>query len=133
MATIERYQNTSGATLWRVRWRTPDKRDTQKRGFKTKRDAALFAATLEVSKARGEYIAPTVGKTTVGALGPAWLARQRGHMKASGFRVLRQRLAGARAAQVGTDSYRRGQVLRRAGVGSRHVRQAWAGDCADGL
>jgi integrase len=86
MATIEKYQNTSGATLWRVRWRTPENRQTQKRGFTTKRDAALFAATLEVAKSRGEYIAPTVGKTTVGALGPAWLARQRGHMKASGFR-----------------------------------------------
>jgi integrase len=86
MATIKRYENISGATLWRVRWRTPENRETQKRGFKTKRDAALFAANLEVSKARGEYIAPTVGRTTVGALGPAWLSRQRGHMKASGFR-----------------------------------------------
>ena len=86
MATIEKYQNTSGATLWRVRWRTPEKKDTQKRGFTTKRDAQLFAASLEVSKARGEYVSPTVGKVTVGALGPAWLNRQKGHMKASGFR-----------------------------------------------
>jgi integrase len=86
MATIEKYENTSGAKLWRVRWRTPENRQTQKRGFTTKREAALFAATLEVSKARGEYIAPRAGQATVGALGPAWLARQCGHMKASGFR-----------------------------------------------
>jgi hypothetical protein len=57
MATIERYTNTAGKTLWRVRYRTPDRKQTQKRGFRTKRDAELFAATVEVSKARGEYIA----------------------------------------------------------------------------
>jgi integrase len=71
-----------------VRYRTPDRRQTQKRGFTTKRDAQQFAATVEVSKARGEYVAPSVGKTTVGELGPSWLARQQGHMKPSGFRSL---------------------------------------------
>ena len=30
---------------------------------------------------RGEYVAPTLGRVTVGELGPAWLERQRGHMK----------------------------------------------------
>ena len=35
---------------------------------------------------RGEYVAPSLGRLTVGELGPAWLARQRGHMKPSGFR-----------------------------------------------
>ncbi len=29
---------------------------------------------------------PTVGKTTIGELGPAWLQRQRGHVKPSSFR-----------------------------------------------
>ncbi len=66
MATIERYQTASGGTAYRVRYRTPDRRSTSKRGFTTKRDAELFAATVEVSKARGEYIAPTVGKVTIG-------------------------------------------------------------------
>jgi integrase len=80
MATIEKYTNTSGTTLWRVRYRTPDRRQTQKRGFRTKRDAELYLATVEVSKARGEYIAPTVGKTTIGELGPSWLDRQRTHV-----------------------------------------------------
>ncbi len=73
--------------LYRVRYRTPDNnRSTQKRGFKTKREAAQWANKLEVDKMRGEYVAPTVGKTTIGELGPAWLQRQRGHMKPSGFR-----------------------------------------------
>ena len=46
----------------------------------------MFAATVEVAKARGEYIAPSLGRVTVGELGPRWLERQRGHMKPSGFR-----------------------------------------------
>ncbi|CPR11281.1 phage-related integrase [Mycobacterium bohemicum DSM 44277] len=35
---------------------------------------------------RGEYVAPTLGRITVGELGPLWLKRQQGHMKPSGFR-----------------------------------------------
>ena len=70
MATISKYQTASGATLHRVRHRTPDHRSTQKRGFTTKRDAELFAATVEVSMARGEYVAPALGRATVGELAP---------------------------------------------------------------
>lgn len=87
MATVSRYQTSSGATLYRVRYRTPDNRQTDKRGFTTKRDAERFANAVEVAKMRGEYVAPTLGKVTVGELGPAWLHRQRGHMKPSGFRA----------------------------------------------
>jgi Arm DNA-binding domain len=76
----------SGATFYRVRYRTPDRGQTQRRGFKTKRDAEIFAASVEVAKMRREYVAPSAGKVTVGSLGPAWLQRQRGHMKPSGFR-----------------------------------------------
>lgn len=86
MATIEKYETRSGATLYRVRYRTPDNRSTQKRGFTTKRDAADFASKVEVDKMRGEYVAPSIGKTTIGELGPAWLERQRGHLKASTLR-----------------------------------------------
>lgn len=86
MATVERYQTTSGATRYRVRYRTPDRRQTDKRGFKTKRDAEQWAAKNEIDKLRGEYVAPALGKITVGELGPGWLARQKGHMKPSGWR-----------------------------------------------
>ena len=86
MATIEPYQTASGAMHYAVRYRKPDNKQTWKRGFARKRDAQAFAATVEVSKMRGEYVAPSLGKVTVGELGPLWLDRQRGHMKASGFR-----------------------------------------------
>ena len=52
MATISKYQTASGATLYRVRYRTPDNRQTDKRGFTTKRVAQAFANSVEVSKLR---------------------------------------------------------------------------------
>lgn len=85
MATISRYETSSGATRYRVRYRTPDRRQTDKRGFTTKRDAEAFAATVEVSKLKGEYVAPALGKITVGELGPGWLKRQQGVTKPSAF------------------------------------------------
>ena len=88
MATIERYQTASGTTLYAVRYRTPEHRQTRKRGFTTKREAQMFAATVEVAKARGEYIGQSAGRITIGELGPSWLARQHGHMKPSAFRSL---------------------------------------------
>jgi integrase len=86
MATIEKYQTASGATLYRVRYRKPDGRQTDKRGFDTKREAHAWAATVETAKLRGEFVAVSAGRATVGQLGQAWLARQQGTMKPSGFR-----------------------------------------------
>lgn len=86
MATVKRYTTKDGSTLWRVRYRKPDGKQTDKRGFTTKRDANEWASRVEVSKMTGNYVAPSLGRTTVGELGPGWLDRQRGHMKPSGFR-----------------------------------------------
>lgn len=87
MATIEPY-NTKAGKRWRVRYRKPDRRQTDKRGFKTKRDAQLFAATVETSKATGTYIDPTAGNITINELGEAWLKRQT-HLKPSTLTVTR--------------------------------------------
>lgn len=83
MATVSKDEKTG---TYMVRYRTPENKQTKKRGFKTKRDANAFAASVEVKKMTGEYIAPSLGKVTVGSLGPSWLERQKGHMKPSGFR-----------------------------------------------
>lgn len=88
MATIERYETASGATRYRVRYRTPDRRQTDKRGFKTKRDAEAFAASVEVSKLRGEYVQPTLGRITVGKLAGAWLERKKQATAPSHHRTL---------------------------------------------
>jgi integrase len=85
MATIAKYEDSSGATLYEVRYRTPDRRTTRKRGFKTRRDAKAFAATLETSKLKGEFVSVSTGRVTIGELGVPWLERQRGHLKPSSF------------------------------------------------
>jgi integrase len=87
MATISSY-NTARGKRYRVRYRTPDRRQTDKRGFKTKRAAELFAASVEVSKATGEYIAPSLGRITVGELACDWLARKQQSTRPSHYRTL---------------------------------------------
>lgn len=72
MATIEPYTTSSGAKRYRVRYRTPDRRQTDKRGFTTKRDAKAFAATVEHSKLTGAYIAPSAGRVTVAQVAVQW-------------------------------------------------------------
>ena len=57
MATIESYETASGRR-YQVRYRTPQRSQTKKRGFKTKRDALEFANTVEVEKMTGSYVAP---------------------------------------------------------------------------
>ena len=81
MATIEPYETKKGKR-YRVRYTKPDRRPTDKRGFKTKRDAQIFLNTVEVSKLEGLYVDPTAGKRTVASLGAHWLASQ-AHVKAS--------------------------------------------------
>ena len=88
MAAISKYRTSSGATLYRVRYYTPDRGETQKRGFKTKRDAELFAATIEVSKAKGEYVTPRLGRMTVGELSLNWLGRKQHSTAPSHYRML---------------------------------------------
>jgi len=73
MATIDKYETTAGTTRYRVRYRTPDRRQTDKRGFKTKRDAEAFANQLEVDKRRGAYVAPAAGRVKLGEYAQAWL------------------------------------------------------------
>ena len=44
--------DTSSGKRYRVRYRKPDRSQTDKRGFKTKHDPELYLAPVEVSKAR---------------------------------------------------------------------------------
>src|SRR5271165_167955 len=88
MATISSYKTTGGQTRYRVRYRTPDHRQTDKRGFRTKRDAEQFAATVEVAMMRGEYVAPMLGRITVSELACGWLARKKQATAPSHYRML---------------------------------------------
>lgn len=74
MSSIEAYTTKSGKKLYRVRYRKPDRKQTDKRGFTTIRDAKAFLATVEVDKLTGSYLPPSVGKTTVEELAELWEA-----------------------------------------------------------
>lgn len=84
MASITAYETAEGKR-YRVRYRKPDRSQTDKRGFRTKRAAEDFLAGVTVSKNRGEYIDPGDAKALVSVLGTAWLAQQT-HLKASSLR-----------------------------------------------
>lgn len=87
MGSINAY-STSGGKRYRVRYRTPENRQTDRRGFKTRRDAEIFLASLETSKAQGEYIRPADGRATVSALGEEWIRARQTVMKPSSFHSL---------------------------------------------
>ena len=77
MATVLKYQTAGGATRYAVRYRTPERDQTMKRGFRIKRDAQDFANDVEVKKLTGDYIAPSLGRVTVHDLSVDWLARKK--------------------------------------------------------
>ncbi|GAA4294635.1 site-specific integrase [Mycobacterium paraffinicum] len=88
MATIEKYETSSGSTLYRVRYRKTDNRQTDKRGFRTKKAAEAFANTVEVKKLTGEFIPETAGRITVAELGPDWLTRKEQATAPSNYRMI---------------------------------------------
>jgi integrase len=72
MASIEAYETKKGRR-YRVRYTKPDRKPTDRRGFRTKREAQIFLNTVEVSKLEGNYVDPARGKITVEELGSHWL------------------------------------------------------------
>ena len=85
MGTVKPYDSADGRR-YRVNYRKPDHTQTTKRGFKSKREAELFLASIEVSKARGDFIDATAARVTVGELGKRWLSNRK-HLKPSTARV----------------------------------------------
>lgn len=86
MGSVTSYETADGKR-YRVRYRTPDRRQTDKRGFRTKKEAELYLAGVEIRKATGEFIDASDAKVTVSDLGAVWLAAQT-HMKPSSFGVV---------------------------------------------
>jgi len=78
---------TSAGRRYRVVYRKPDRKQGQKRGFRTKRDAELYLAEMEVSKARGNFIDAASARVSIDALATPWLDSQ-GHMKHSAYRTV---------------------------------------------
>ena len=53
-----------------------------------KRDAQIFAATVEVRKLSGEFMPASAGRITIGELAPDWLAKKQQSTAPSHFRTL---------------------------------------------
>jgi integrase len=87
MGSVEPYDTAAGKR-YRVRYRKPDHSQAAKRGFRTKREAELYLAEKEVSKARGEFIDTASARVTIASLGPEWLAAKSG-LKPSAIAPLR--------------------------------------------
>lgn len=88
MATIESYENNSGTTLYLVRYRMPNGRQTMKRGFRTKKLAEAWGVEVEGNKMRGEYVQPSLGRIMVAELASGWLARKEVSTAPSHYRML---------------------------------------------
>lgn len=80
MATISKYETKSGV-FYRVRYRKPDGKQTDRRGFKLKRDAEAFAATVELSKLKGEFVPASASRILVSEVAETWLALKKGTVK----------------------------------------------------
>jgi integrase len=80
--SIAAYQTADGKR-YRVRYRKPDKKQTDKRGFKTKKEAELFLASVTVSKASGGYIDPSKGRQTVTTFAEQWQSGRLAQLKPS--------------------------------------------------
>lgn len=87
MGSVSPY-STSQGKRYRVRYRRPNGTQTDKRGFKTKRDAELFLSTVELSKAKGEYVDLSAADVKVGTAGAGWVAAREQLLKPSTFHSL---------------------------------------------
>jgi integrase len=73
MGSVTAYETNAGKR-YRVIYRKPNHIQTQKRGFKTKRDAELFLAKVEIDKSRGAYVDPAKSRVLLGEWLDAWMA-----------------------------------------------------------
>jgi integrase len=81
VGSVKPYETAKGRR-YRVQYRRPDQRPTQKRGFRTKREAELFLATVEVDVSQGRYIEPSLARVTIAEWMQTWLAA-RGDLRAT--------------------------------------------------
>ncbi|HWT33587.1 MAG TPA: tyrosine-type recombinase/integrase [Microbacterium sp.] len=75
MGSVQKYTSANGRR-YRVRYETPEHRQTERRGFLTKRDAEEFLASVEVSKMRGDFVDPARSRATVRDVAEEWFSGQ---------------------------------------------------------
>ncbi|RAV34873.1 tyrosine-type recombinase/integrase [Corynebacterium heidelbergense] len=87
MASIKRYKNAAGKTLWRVQYRDPQGKSRTKQPFQTKTAAEAWAATNTTALTQGTWINPERQRTTIKHLWDTWWPSQR-HLAASSSRAI---------------------------------------------
>ena len=92
MGSVSPYETAAGRR-YRVRYRKPDHSQTDKRGFRTKKEAELFLASVEVTKAQGLYIDPSRSRMTVGEWFDVWML-SRADLRATSMERLEGIVAG---------------------------------------
>jgi len=87
MGSVRPYQSAAGKR-YEVRYIKPDGTKGGKRGFVRKREAEIWLADMESSRAHGLFMDPVAAQITVGEIGPAWLASKKASMKPSSYAPL---------------------------------------------
>jgi integrase len=75
MGTVSSYSTAAGLR-YRVRYRKPDRSQTDKRGFRTKREAEAYLIQVESDKQRGAFVDHTRSSLTVAEWAQGWLDAQ---------------------------------------------------------
>lgn len=73
--SIEPYETKAGRR-YRVRYRKPGGKQSQKRGFRTKRDAELWAAESRLAMSHGGFVDPSAGRALMNDLMRDFVARK---------------------------------------------------------
>lgn len=87
MGSIYPYSTKEGKR-YLVRYIKPDQRQGAKRGFRTKRDAEEFLASVSVSITQNQYVDPSDAKVTISELAGVWLQDQGAVLKPSSMHPL---------------------------------------------
>ena len=86
---MQKRQTKSGATIYVVKWRTPDGADRTKGGFSTRKAANAYATKVEAGKLRGVEFDPKAGGHYLPRSGSG-MAREQARPNANDARWLSQ-------------------------------------------
>jgi hypothetical protein len=113
MGSITPYESPKGRR-YRVRYRKPDRTEAEKRGFTTMREAKLYLSMATASKAKGEYIDPTLSRVAVGMFADSRLRSKQPPMSKPSYDMTLEQAWRNHVARVWADreisSIRRSQV-----------------------
>ena len=87
MGSVHPYKTKEGKR-YLVRYRKPDGTNAAKRGFRTKREAEEYIATVSVSISANQYVDPGDARITIADLGADWLQDQAAVIKPSSLHPL---------------------------------------------